>query len=104
MDEEWIAAGRKRTLAVVERRLKSWPAVIKATDSLSHDSWLFRGHERAEWNLETTFEREFGGVHNAISPLEGLERELVSHFARRAPQLLPGHLVPGDNDVAAWLG
>jgi hypothetical protein len=84
-------------LTIEERRLTSWREITDAADYLAGHSWVFRGHERAEWTLETTLEREFG------KDLD-VEQQMLWHFVRRAPRLLSSHLVPTDGDTAAWLG
>lgn len=85
--------------AIVEtQRLDSWRRVVDAVDYLMGQAWVFRGHERAEWTLQTSLEREFGGRAQQVEP------ETLWHFVRLAPRSLPSHLVPHDNDAAAWLG
>jgi hypothetical protein len=81
-----------------DRRLTSWREVVDAAGYLTSQSWAFRGHERAEGTLQTSLEREFG-PHGA-----DVEQQLLWHFVRTAPRLLPSHLIPHDNDAAAWLG
>jgi hypothetical protein len=81
-----------------DRRLDSWRKIVAAAEHLTRGSWLFRGHERAEWPLSTTLEREFGSRATEV------EERLLWQFVRKAPRLLPPHLIPHDNDVAAWLG
>lgn len=49
----------------------------------------------------TSFEREF--AHSDYNKL-GLEWQTYWYFVRRAPHWLPPHLVPGEDDAAAWLG
>lgn len=85
-------------LTFEERRLASWREVTDAADYLTRQSWVFRGHERAEWNLQTSLEREFGPQGADV------EQRILWHFVRTAPRLLPSHLIPHDNDAAAWLG
>jgi FRG domain len=58
----------------------------------------FRGHDRSGWSLTTTLEREFGPRGADV------EQQLLWQFVRTAQRLLPGHLIPYDNDAAAWLG
>lgn len=77
--------------------LSSWREFTDAAEFLSSHNWVFRGHQDAVWAPETSFEREFGqAVHR--------ELPILWHFVRSAPRLIPGHLVPHENDVAAWLG
>ena len=54
--------------------------------------------QRAVWTLQTSLEREFGGRG------ADYEQELFWHFVRTAPRWQPSHLVPRDDDAAAWLG
>jgi FRG domain-containing protein len=84
-------------LLVEDKRLTSWREVVDAADYLTGHNWAFRGHEHAEWEPKTSLEREFG--------LKGaeLEQRLLQRFVRTAPRLLPNHLIPNDNDAAAWL-
>lgn len=58
---------------------------------------MFRGHDRAEWPLQTSLEREYGARGSDV------EQRLLRQFVRLAPRLLPSHLIPHDN-AAAWLG
>jgi hypothetical protein len=79
------------------RTLSSWRQIVDVIDDLMDQSWVFRGHERSGWTLRTTLEREFTNRGD-------VERQTLMHFLRSAPRLLPGHLIPGDFDAAAWLG
>jgi hypothetical protein len=83
---------------VVERRLSSWAEIVATADALIGQSWSFRGHADARWRLQTSLEREFGP--------QGADTEQLTlwHFVRTAPRWMPSHLVPDDNDAAAWLG
>jgi hypothetical protein len=83
---------------VVERRMTSWRDVVEAMDYLMGRNWVFRGHERADWTLQTSLEREFPVRDREV------EKQMYWHFIRTAPRLLPTHLALGDNDAAAWLG
>ena len=85
-------------LAFEEKRLGSWREVVDAADSLTGQSWVFRGHERADWKLQSSLEREFGRQGAEV------EERILWHFVRTSPRLLPSHLIPHDNDAAAWLG
>jgi hypothetical protein len=86
------------TFTIEDKRLGSWPEIVDAADYFAGQRWVFRGHERAEWTLQTSLERAFGteGVD--------IEQRLLWQFVRAAPRLLPSHLIPDDNDAAAWLG
>jgi len=86
-------------LTFEDRRLTSWREVIDAADYFTGHAWVFRGHERADWGLQTSLEREFGPKTGAE-----VEQELLWQFVRRAGRLLPSHLVPRDDDAALWLG
>jgi FRG domain len=81
-----------------DRRLTSWSEVVDAVDQLSGEGWVFRGHERAEWRLQTSLEREFG------PQAADVEQRLLWQFVRTAPRFLPSHLIPHDDNAAAWLG
>jgi hypothetical protein len=81
-----------------DRRLTSWREVTEAADYLTGHKWVFRGHERFDWTLKTSLEREFGSDGAAV------EQFILQHFVRTAPRLLPSHLSPNDDDTAAWLG
>jgi hypothetical protein len=81
-----------------DRRLDSWREVVDAIDYLTGHTWVFRGHACSEWKLQTSLEREFGTQAHAV------EQQVLWQFMRRAPRLLPSHLIPDDNDAAAWLG
>ena len=73
--------------AVDHRLLTSWRQVVDAANYLSGRSWVFRGHDRADWILQTTLEREFG----VSGP--GIEGHLLWHFVRPwapAPGCVPG--------------
>jgi hypothetical protein len=83
---------------VQQKTLSSWREVLEAFDYFAGQSWVFRGHERADWPLETSLEREFG--HQGAF----VEEQVLWQFVRTAPRLLPSHLIPHDNDAAAWLG
>jgi hypothetical protein len=84
--------------AIRVERLSSWRQVVEAVDFLTGQGWVFRGHERLDWTLQTSLEREFG---RRAATVEG---ELLWRFVRSAPRSLESHLVPADNDAAAWLG
>ena len=81
-----------------ESRLISLGKHPSGLESLPGDDWVFRGHERTEWELQTTLERTFGPVKRFD------EEDLLLRFVRRAPRFLPSNLVPADDDHAAWLG
>ena len=82
-----------------EQRLSTWAEFVEVADFMTRQQWVFRGHDHAEWPLQTSLEREFAG------PLaRDAERSTLWQFVRRAPQLLPPHLIPHDSDAAAWLG
>jgi FRG domain-containing protein len=85
-------------LSIERKRLTSWREVVEAIDYLSGQSWVFRGLERTDWTLQTSLEREFGSAGG------NFEQQLLWQFVRTAPRWLPSHLVPHDNDAAAWLG
>jgi FRG domain-containing protein len=79
--------------------LASWADVAKTLDYFMGQSWVFRGQECAAWGLETSLEREFRSRRKEV------ELQTLWHFVRRAPQLLPAHLVPSNQlDAAVWLG
>jgi hypothetical protein len=59
---------------------------------------VFRGQDRSEWDLLTSLEREFD-IPRAV-----IERRTLMQFVRTAPRFFASHLVPADDDVAAWLG
>jgi hypothetical protein len=82
-----------------EQRLSTWAEFLEVADFMTRQQWVFRGHDRAEWPLQTSLEREFAGDR-----ARDAERLTLWQFVRRAPQLLPPHLVPHDTDAAAWLG
>ena len=82
-----------------EQRLATWAEIIEVADFMTRQQWVFRGHDRAEWPLQTSLEREF-----SRDRVRDAERSTLWQFVRRAPQLLPSHLIPHDNDAAAWLG
>lgn len=88
----------QRGLLFDNHQLTSWREFIDAADYLATRTWVFRGQERAEWKLQTSLEREFGPTGADV------EQQLLWHFVRRAPRLLPSYLIPHDNDAAAWLG
>jgi hypothetical protein len=86
------------SLQFSDHTLSSWHETVDAINAFAETNWVFRGHSRADWSIETTLWREFGGRGADV------ERELLWRFVRLAPPLLPSHLVPHDNDAAAWLG
>src|SRR5262245_28587666 len=81
-----------------DTKLTSWRMVAETAESISLGGWVFRGQENSAWELQTSLEREYGGRGAAV------EQELLRHFLRSAPRLLPSHLVPDDDDASAWLG
>lgn len=83
---------------IIVKHLLSWSDVVKTADSLVGRSWVFRGHADAAWRLQTSLEREFGTRDS------DLEQMMLWHFVRTAPRFFPSHLIPDDNDAAAWLG
>ena len=87
-----------RVILFDDRRLDSWRDLVESLDQLTTTNWVFRGHDRAEWKLQTTLERKFGARGAEM------EQRQLWQFVRSAPRLLPSHLVPHDNDAAAWLG
>jgi hypothetical protein len=80
------------------RPLSTWQEIVETANYLTGRSWVFRGHEHADWKLQTSLEREFGARGAQV------EQSLLWQFVRRAPRLLPSHLIPSDDDAAAWLG
>jgi hypothetical protein len=86
-------------MAYEEQRLSTWVEFVEVADFMTRQQWVFRGHDRAEWSLQTSLEREFAGDR-----ARDAERSTLWQFVRRAPQLLPPHLIPHDTDAAAWLG
>ena len=80
-------------------RLTSRPEILAAIDYLMGGSWVFRGHNNADWTLQTSLEREFPDNGSII------ESEIYWHFVRLAPRWLASHVVPvSEQDAAAWLG
>jgi hypothetical protein len=80
------------------KHISSWRDIVDAAHDLASRDWVFRGHQRSEWSLATSLEREFG------TSRADLERELYWRFVRLAPRWLPAHLIPAETDAAAWLG
>jgi hypothetical protein len=74
-----------------EQRLSTWAEFVEVADFMTRQQWVFRGHDRAEWPLQTSLEREFAGDRAREA-----ERLTLWQFVRRAPQLLPPHLIPHD--------
>lgn len=89
---------KAKTFGYEDVKVRTWRKVAEAADYLSRHSWLFRGHGNADWNLETSIERQFKTSASKV------ELEVLWHFVRTAPRLLPAHLIPNDNDAAAWFG
>jgi hypothetical protein len=86
-------------LRVEQRELNTWRDIVVAADYfVDPRNWVFRGQECAGWALKTSLERQFGTRGAAM------ERQLISRFVRAAGRHLPSHLVPDDDDAAAWLG
>ena len=71
-----------------ESRLISWENIRAALESLPGDDWVFRGHERTEWELQTTLERTFGPVKRFD------EKDLLLQFVRRARGFCPAASFP----------
>ena len=80
------------------RRLDSWDEIIDVLECLTGGCWVWRGQERAAWDLQTSFERQYE------SHYAHWERNMLLHFVRRAPMLLPHQMIPNDDDALAWLG
>lgn len=87
-------------MTVREHILSDWRQVVDVADWLSGPGWVFRGQEDAEWTLRSSLEREFAGE----DALWDIEHQALTRFVRLAPRFLSGHLVPNDDDAAAWLG
>lgn len=90
--------GSSHRLMFADHRFERWPEVVDGIDYWARHGWVFRGQERADWGLRTSLEREF----RPSAP--DVEREILWRFVRLAPRFLPTHLIPHDNDAAAWLG
>jgi len=92
-------ASRSTLPAIVEASLTTWPAITEAVEYLT-TGWVFRGHERVEWTLKTSIERQLA------VPRGMREMNMLHHFENRAEHWLPSHLVPSgvDFNSIAWLG
>jgi FRG domain-containing protein len=85
-------------MANITSSLASWPEVADVASELTNRGWSFRGHERLEWTLQTSIEREFGAGAASI------EREILRRFERTAPPFLPSYVDPERMGVEGWLG
>ena len=77
--------------------LSSWPAIR----GHQHDGWIYRGHTRACWQLETTLDRCCDRHKVPSGDRARVERELLREF-RRAYHQYAAHVPPRDG-VLEWL-
>jgi hypothetical protein len=61
--------------------------------------YIFRGHRKKEWGLQTTFERALEGV--PVQHRRKLERKVVVEFRRRAQHYLAN--LPAEDQQLEWL-
>jgi hypothetical protein len=81
---------------IQETRVKTWDGLMAAIRQLK-PNWIFRGHQDADWTLQTTLERS-GSVAPRLD-----EQSLLQRFQRRARAHLPISSVPNDDgDPFAW--
>jgi hypothetical protein len=63
--------------------------------------WLYRGHRKADWVIESSIERCFAREGIPVKERYGLEQELLRDF-KRAYHQYAAH-VPGDDAMLEWL-
>jgi hypothetical protein len=83
--------------SIVTRTLKSWEEIHQ----YRRPGWIYRGHEAASWNFETTLERCCNRHSIPADKRLAIERELCREF-RRAYHQYALH-VPNTSAIVEWL-
>jgi hypothetical protein len=78
-----------------------WAGLVKFQERFSKARWIFRGHSRAEWDLQSGLERAFARFGMGGRSAAELEGGLVRQFARRAHHYLTD--VPERASWVEWL-
>ena len=92
-------SGGKRTIEtdITEVRLESADDLHR----YARPGWLYRGHRKADWVIESSIERCFARENIPEKERYGLEQELLRDF-QRAYHQYAAH-VPSDRAVLEWL-
>jgi hypothetical protein len=96
---------------IIPQRAKTWASFQKWAEGFQ-DSWAFRGHTDASWDLETSLDRATILSYEVESPIgmhstgmwrlgDFYEKPLLSDFRKRAHQYLSP--VPADDEFIDWL-
>lgn len=91
------AARRGRDPEITGIRLKQWEDLNR----YARPGWLFRGHRKADWVIESSIERCFERENIPTRGRYGLEQELLRDF-KRAYHQYAAH-VPSEGAVLEWL-
>jgi hypothetical protein len=79
----------------------NWADLVKFSERFSKAKWIFRGHGRAEWDLQSGLERAIVRFNTHGRSVAELEGGLVRQFARRAHHYLAD--VPARASWVEWL-
>ena len=88
-----------------EKRINKWDDLWKLYSQEFNDPkvpWIFRGHSKPNYRLETTIERIRRRYGIPFEDLPELEDCLVRHFKRQAHRHLTN--LPEEDDILGWLG
>ena len=80
------------------KEIKEWGEAKKLFQILS-TSWVFRGHQKAKWPLESSLDRI--NLSHSSSTKEDIERFFILQFQRKAHNYLDASLLPRDD--LEWL-
>lgn len=78
-------------------RLEKWEDLHR----YARPGWLYRGHRKADWVIESSIERCFARESIPVAQRYALEQELLRDF-KRAYHQYAAH-VPGDGAMLEWL-
>ena len=72
-------------LQIPESHYKSWQQLVAdyRADFRSDDQWVFRGHENANWRLQTTLERQLAKYGISIDHAPAYEQQILRDFLRK---------------------
>lgn len=83
------------------KKVNSWEGFVELTESLPPAIWIFRGQDKAEYDLQTSLERHVLAFSHLGKSNREMERYLIREFKRRY-QHYSAH-VPEEEMLIEWL-
>lgn len=97
-----MAAGRFQTKALCEwNEFQQWYDELTQRPDYYKNRWIFRGVSSAQYELETTLEREAQRSGLSLTDLPKLEIRIMNDFRRRFHHY--SYHTPERHDIAEWL-